>query len=274
MYLVAHGFEPRATALFRVRDFELAGSKRPSIVLGGHSHAISMLDSVDHAPAQELRAAVLAPRQRSNQFLSDPDYVEAFAQSTKGKVAVVVWDGNQHIASFLIDSDPPFQVFQKGVVDAAHNPGRIWVSEEMLRARWRGDAAWTTDALEKLLHRLVASSDRVVLLGTPPPKSERLIRVALGGDVYFSALLEKDSRRPADVPITPGPVRVALWRVIQSVYREAADDAGALFVPVPASVMDEDGFLLEILADTSHTNSDYGAAMWHHLANALSRSNA
>ena len=208
--------------------------------------------------------------------MSDPDYVEAFARSTKGKVAVVVWDGNQHIASFLIDSDPPFQVFQKGVVDASHDLGRIWVSEEMLRSRWRGDATWTTDELEKLLHRLVASSDRVVLLGTPPPKSERLIRDALRDDVYFSALLEKDSRRPEEVPITPGPVRIAMWRVIQSVYREAAGDAGALFVPVPPSVMDQDGFLLErfSLADTSHTNSAYGEAMWEQLADALDRSDA
>ena len=146
----------------------------------------------------------------------------------------------------------------------------------MLRSRWRGDATWTTDALEKLLRRLVESSDRVVLLGTPPPKSERLIRDALGGDVYFSALLEKESRRPEDVPLTPGPVRIAIWRVIQSVYQEAASDAGALFVPVPASVMDEDGFLLErfSLADTSHTNSAYGAAMWEQLADALSSPDA
>ena len=171
---------------------------------------------------------MLAPRERSKQFLSDPGYVEAFARSTKGNVAVVVWDGNQHIAAFLIDSSPPFQVFQKGVVDAAHDLGRTWVSEEMLRSRWRGDATWTTDELEKLLGRLVATSTRVVLLGTPPPKSERLIRAALTDDPYFSALLEKDSMRPEDVPLTPGPVRIAMWRVIQNVYREAASDAGAL----------------------------------------------
>lgn len=40
--------------------------------------------------------------------------------------------------------------------------------------------------------------------------------------------------------------------------------------------MDEGGFLLErfSLADTSHTNSTYGGAMWEHLAVVLSSSDA
>jgi hypothetical protein len=258
-----------------MKDFEFAGSKRPDVILGGHSHVISMLPAVDRPPSLGLGAAVLVPRGGSKDFLSDPGYLESFALSTKGKVAVLVWNGNQHNGSFLFDSTPPFQVFQQGVVDASHDLGRVWVSQETLRSFWRSHVFGTTEELEKLLHRLGESSNRVVLLGTPPPKSERFIREALHHDGFFKTLLAKESLQPEDVPLTPGPVRIAMWRIIQSIYEDAAHDAGALFVPVPGSVMDHDGYLLEELSppgDASHGNGDYGAAMWEQLANALGRS--
>lgn len=253
-------------------DVALVGAKRPEVVLAGHSHAVAMLDSVDREPARRVRAAVLVPRDGSHEFLGDPGYRDAFLRVAEGKVAGVVWDGNQHIGLFLVDSVPGFQVFRPGVVDAGHDPGRRWVSEEMLRCLWRGDAPWTTDSLEALLRQLAHASPRVVLFGTPPPKPERLVRAALGADPFFVSLLERESMEPDTVPLTPGPVMIAMWQVIQDIYRDAAADTGALFVPVPDSVMDRDGYLLDRYSppgDTSHANGDYGAVMWAQLSDAL-----
>ena len=263
--------------MIRLDASRLVGADDPDLILAGHSHVKSMLDSLNRAADLGLHAAVLLSRALSVPPLSEPGSVEDFVLSAEGRVAVVAWDGNQHIASFLVDTEPGFQVFQKGVVDASHDLGRVWVSEEMLRNHWRGDAPWTMDAFEDLLDRLATSCRRLVVLGTPPPKKDRLIRDVLGGDPFFRAILEKNSRSPEDIPLIPGPMRLAMWMVIQNCYREAASAVGALFVPVPDFVMDSDGFLLDRYSpngDASHANGDYGAVMWGQLAEALSRTDA
>jgi hypothetical protein len=258
--------------LSREREYELTGARRPRVVLAGHSHAIALLLAVRTPAARRLGAAVLFPRDRSSGYLSDAGYRDAFERAVDGRTAVVVWDGNQHIASFLVEAAPGFQVYRPGIVDADHDLGRPWVSEEMLRSLWRGDAPWTTDALEHLLHRLTATADRVVLLGTPPPKPDRIVREALGADPFFGAVLERESYGSDTVPLTPGPMRLAMWGIVQDIYRDVAADAGARFVPVPTSVTDDEGYLQERFSppgDTSHANADYGAVMWEQLASAL-----
>ena len=110
----------------------------------------------------------------------------------------------------------------------------------------------------------MSSSKKVVLIGTPPPKSESEIRRHLKSDEFFISLLESAGIRIEDAPITSDQFRYTLWKRIQQNLERISRVAGITFVPVPAEVF-ENGMTLKSeysAPDASHANHLYGQAMW------------
>jgi hypothetical protein len=111
---------------------------------------------------------------------------------------------------------------------------------------------------------IVSSSKKVILIGTPPPKSESEIRSHLKTDEFFISLLENAGIRIEDAPITSDNFRFALWKRIQQNLERIARVAAIPFIPVPFEVFDNGMTLKSEFSapDASHANHLYGQAIW------------
>ena len=136
----------------------------------------------------------------------------------------------------------------------------------MLKASW----AHLVDELATLVGEIIPRS-RVLILGTPPPKTDERIRTGLLRDSAFVELTTRRGLDPTTSPITPLQVRVALWDIVQEQLADIAASTGATFVPVPVCVFATDGSLRDEFAgeDVTHGNAKYGEMAWRAVADVL-----
>jgi SAM-dependent methyltransferase len=195
----------------------------------------------------------------------DDDYWDIACGLPGGTMVAVVWNGNQHNASFLLT---PTMAFTLASVPEA--PGVV-VPVELVRSFFRP----TFEGLEQLLGR-IGDSLRVIVAGTPPPKSDAIVRENMEIEPVLRKLIVDGGFRPATAPLTPGPLRVALWQIVQDLLRDIAAAHGAFFVPVPPEAIAEDGHLRDELSaqDATHANERYGALMLRAIADVVVKANA
>jgi hypothetical protein len=184
-------------------------------------------------------------------------YWRNLEQLSSVETVVICWNGNQHNAQFLLESEPAISVHQDFKTDEKST--NLVVPLSMFDELWQPDFK----VLERAIG-IVSSSKKVVLIGTPPPKSESEIRSHLKSDEFFISLLESARIKIEDAPITSDKFRFALWKRIQQNLERIARVAGVPFVPVPSEVFDNDMTLKSECSapDASHANHLYGQAMW------------
>jgi hypothetical protein len=248
------------------------GAEGATIRLAGHSHRLAFRDSM-HLLPDELRArvAVLDVKGRAlpapGVFRPAPNDAYWQVAAAAGTATAIVWDGNQHNARFLL-SDVPFSVVgRRGTVESADD---LVVPYRMMRALFDRDLA--TSGLTAFLDAH-PQPDSVLVVGTPPPKSEQQVRQGLANDGplgqgYFVDALASLGLTPESAPLTPVSTRVACWEALQEAMEAVAVNAGAAFVPVPEWMRTADGTLREDLCepDTTHASTAYGTAMWQEIA--------
>ena len=91
----------------------IEGSAQPKVVAAGHSHILSLLGGL-HSSA-ELQQMPLAIQYSLNRELwpnIGEKYWRNLEQLSSGETVVICWNGNQHNAQFLLESDPPITVHQ------------------------------------------------------------------------------------------------------------------------------------------------------------------
>jgi hypothetical protein len=248
------------------------GGEDATIRLAGHSHRLAFRDSMQLLPDElRRRVAVLDVKGRTlpapGVFRPAPNEGYWRDAAAAGTSTAIVWDGNQHNARFLL-SDRPFSVIgRRGLVESLDE---LVVPSRMMRALFERDleAASLMGFLDA--HPRPAS---VLLVGTPPPKSEQQVRQGLANDGplgqgYFVDALAKLGLTPESAPLTPVATRVASWEALQEATEAAATGAGAAFVPVPDWMRTADGTLSQEYCepDTTHANTAYGVAMWQEIA--------
>ncbi|MDP9027750.1 MAG: hypothetical protein M3N46_09355, partial [Actinomycetota bacterium] len=199
-------------------------------------------------PDTHTAAVVLDTERRSSSFLDD-DYWALLARAAAGKAIGVVWNGNQHNAGFLLEPNPPFRVFHPGASTAGEG---MWVPRRLLREYWTPTFA----ELKAALPRLTSVAD-VYLIGTPPPKTDELIRSVIQHDAYFVKQGTALGMDLAALAVTPAATRLAMWSLLQEMLEQCAVEFGATFVAVPPDVMDDDGILLQRYSavDATHANT-------------------
>lgn len=248
------------------------GTENATIRLAGHSHRLAFRDSMALLP-DELRqgVAVLDLKGRTlpapGVFRPAPNEDYWRVAAAAGTSTAIVWDGNQHNARFLL-SDTPFSVIgRRAPVEPLAD---LVVPYRMMCALFERDL--DAAGLMKFLaaHPRPAS---VLLVGTPPPKSEQQVRQGLLNDGplgqgYFVDALAKLGLTLESAPLTPTATRVASWEALQEAMEATATGAGAAFVPVPEWMRTEAGTLREEYCepDTTHANTAYGAVMWQEIA--------
>jgi hypothetical protein len=240
------------------------------IIIAGHSHVAALGVSLS-ATAIGLEPIAGAP----DGFCGlagpwtgtrDAAYWEALAEAARDRTAVINWSGNEHNALFLLHTPPAFD-FHLG--DPRHDriaPDALILPKLLVEARLDAGMAALTGAV-----RLVKAHGPAALLvlGTPPPKRDLsgLAHVIAKSDFWRSRAGEigQDSAQPI---FTPPHLRLKLWAVLQERMAAAAQAGGGEFVPVPAEVQDDDGFLRPDLwaDDLTHANRDYGRIVLDHLA--------
>ena len=239
--------------------WSIEGSAQPKVVAAGHSHILAMLGGLHSS--SELQQLPLAIQYSLNTAIwpnIDDKYWEQLQKLPSVETVVICWNGNQHNAQFLLESDPVISVHQD--FDKSEESSNVVVPMSMFDELWMPDF----QILERAI-RIVSSTKKIVLTGTPPPKTEKDIRNNLANDEFFISLLSRAGIKIEDAPITSDVFRFTLWKRIQLNLERISRAAGITFVPAPSQVF-ENGITLKSeysATDASHANHLYGEAMWH-----------
>jgi hypothetical protein len=237
------------------------GDSDPDLAIAGHSHRSAYRAAIREGLLPSgLRAVTLERPKPGMDITADSAYWQMASQAD-AEALILVWTGNQHNASFMLRASPPLRLY-----DSAETEG-VLVPAAMVSARW----APTFEALGNVVPNAIA--EHVVVVGTPPPKSEAAIRAGLGPESVFAAQIEASGYSADTIPLTPGPVRMSLWRVLQEDIRARVESLEAIFVGVPERARTEDGFLRPeySAADATHANAAFGAMMIEEVVSALER---
>lgn len=236
----------------------LEGSSEPRVVAAGHSHILSLLGGI-HSSA-ELQQQPLAVQYSMDRKLW-PNIGEGYWQNLQTlpsvETVVICWNGNQHNAQFLLESEPAITVHQDFV--SAEKNKNLVIPLSMFDELWLPDFK----ALERVM-RIVSLTKKVVLIGTPPPKSENEIRNNLRNDEFFLASLANADIKIDHAPITSDGFRFVLWKRIQQNLERISRVVGVPFIHVPPEVFDNGMTLKSEFSapDASHANHLFGQAMW------------
>ena len=236
----------------------IEGSSEPRVVAAGHSHILSLLGGLHSST--ELQQQPLAIQYSMDRKLwpnIGEDYWQNLQNLPSVETVVICWNGNQHNAQFLLESEPSITVHQDS--GSAGEKKNLVIPLSMFDELWLPDFK----ALERVM-RIVSLTKKVVLIGTPPPKSENEIRNNLRNDEFFLALLANADMKIDHAPITSDGFRFVLWKRIQQNLERISRVVGVPFIHVPPEVFDNGMTLKSEFSapDASHANHLFGQAMW------------
>ena len=228
------------------------GAERAVVRLGGHSHRLAVLDAISaEGTESETEIAVLSVESPEHYVVPDRQYWDALSRAD-GDVTCILWYGNEHSEYFMV-ADPGLAIIgpRQCVIDS---PTSI-VPYAMVKYLWRNSMNGLRDVIEAFPH-----PERIVVFGTPPPKSESALRSGWAFEPLLGDLITSLGYTVESAPVGNQHMRVAAWDALQECLQETAEAAGAQFLAIPAGVQDPDGLLLpEYCApDATHANATYG----------------
>jgi hypothetical protein len=186
-------------------------------------------------------------------------YWDALVGQARGRLVALIWQGNEHNALYFFEKAFRFDFKSKYISRLIFT--RQIIAQSFVKKRFREISLLD---LEALLSRIAAESpEKIVLVGTPPPKkdNQRLYDL-LKQEPYFLEWA-KQIGDEKEVAITEPIIRLKLWHVLQDLVAEIASNIGGVFIPVPDELRDAEGFLkTEYWAnDVTHANEAYGEIM-------------
>jgi len=230
------------------------------MTVAGHSHRGAFWAGRTLLPP-DLQERTRIFTHTSEHSVADTGYWRSVAYDTD--YLGVVWNGNQAAAAFTVPLDPITVVGRRGRTEPP--VGQV-VPYSLLVDYWGR-------SLDDLRGFLAPRKDlpRIVLLGTPPPKPDDIVRGGMEHEPHFRVALERAGLTADTAPVTDIESRVALWECLQDAMKQVASQHGVHFLPVPASTQAADGSLLPDLAtvDATHANLQYGRIYWEHILSTV-----
>lgn len=241
-------------------------------VIAGHSHiaafgvpALSADGSTGLIPVQHASGRFFG--MVAGQVPRVGPYWQPLAELAAGKAVAIFWNGNQHLARYLVAPDSAFDVMLAEHPEMPVDPNARLVPERALSAQMAGDFHELDDAIATLR----AGGALPVICGTPPPKGDdAFIRRMLAAEDHFINIAASMGLDIQTVPLATPVLRLKLWLIMQAALRDRARRHGVPFVPVPEAARTADGFLrMELAAaDATHASWYYGEIMLEDLLTA------
>lgn len=226
------------------------------LIVAGHSQ-IAAFAPVPDGIAEPTLIEVDGVRVLHGPPSRDDAYWRALTAADPAAARVIVWGGDQHVRTLLIEPTPPIDFVLSSAPDLPLDPRAAYVAEAHLRALF----APSLDGLQELIATLRARGAPVLVTGTPPPIGEvEAIAARLGRDPQFAPLVVSSAAGP------PPPVAITLpytlqkvWSLLQMMLGEIAAAGGATFVPVPDRTRTHEGFLAPAYwgEDPIHANAAF-----------------
>ena len=233
------------------------GSSDPALLVAGHSHRFAFLDYLIRS-RQTAPIAILNQRDQVR-FNADPstgridEYFQIALSAARERALplALIWDGNQYNWEFLIESEPRFSIFP-AVGPWPDGYPRPLVPRSLAYELFRFGLAGLRAVLSNV------AGEKVLLFGTPPPKTEEQVRAGITKESVLVGLAEKLGMSSSTLPITPLPIRLELWRMTQDLMNEIATEFRVPFIRVP----DEAVVNGALRVDASHSDATHANGLW------------
>src|SRR5205823_5364234 len=114
------------------------------------------------------------------------------------------------------------------------------------------------------------AGEKILLLGTPPPKTEDQVRAGISKEPLLVEAAQKLGMSSSTLRITPLAIRLELWRMTQELMREIASEFRVPFIAVPDEVLVDGALRVDAsFEDATHANGVWGEVMARHARRAL-----
>lgn len=240
-------------------------------LIAGHSHIVALGVPLKHPHAVD---GIVPIESRpdiggfTGRWERVPSHWDELIRICAGRVIVLSWQGNQHLAHFMLAPEPRIDFVFSGA-PAAVDSNAVLVPEIALRQLFQPHHQEMAQLIGKLR---AAGARRVVVIGSPPPKEDdQFCRAQMSKEPHFAAMANRFGVDLASVPLSSPQLRNKYWLLLQDVMRLNAARVGAEFLPVPRAAFSPSGGLRrEYWADdVTHANRAYGALMLDAIAERL-----
>jgi hypothetical protein len=243
----------------------LYGNLDAEIVVCGHSHVASILEASvlpENVALSETGISVCYSSDWNSGPPGDKEYWEFVAKLGRGKHIVIVWNGNQHNANFMFQTDPKFTLL--GVDDNFLEEKVVPISSTMIKNFFKPSFEELTEIVASMFE-----AKSVTLMNGPAPKPTSHIENCITKEKYFTDIAKSLDVDLGDLVITSDALRLELWNVLAGLLEKCANDLDINFSGAPTESRDIFGMLLpEYRApDVTHANSNYGILLIKALKN-------
>ena len=234
----------------------LYGDINAQVLVCGHSHAGSVLFAKPlgyGSDSSQNDISIVYTSDLNQGAPGDKEYWDFVAELSAGKHVVIVWNGNQHNANFMFQTEPKFTML--GATDYSSEQGAVSISRAMIKDFFKPSFEELSEIIPSL-----SNSASITLMNGPAPKPVTHIKSCILQEKYFTDIAESLGVDLGDLVITSDSLRLELWNVLAELLADSAQKLGANFLGAPALSRDASGLLLPEYwaSDVTHANSKYG----------------
>jgi hypothetical protein len=234
----------------------LYGEADAQILVCGHSHAASILEASNLLELQTRNVLPISVCYSADWAAGPPgdqEYWDFVAEVSPGKHVVIVWNGNQHNANFMFQTQPSFTML--GVADNRSDQEAVPIPRAMIKDFFKPSFEELSDIVPSL-----SNTASITLMNGPAPKPVTHIEDCILQEKYFTDIAESLGVDIGDLVITSDSLRLELWNELAELLADSAQKLGANFLGAPAVSRDTFGMLLPEYwaSDVTHANSKYG----------------
>ena len=215
----------------------LYGDANAQIVVCGHSHAASILEATTLSKAQSKIEPAIAVCYSTDWTLGPPgdqEYWNFVADLSEEKHVVIVWNGNQHIANFLFQTDPPFTLM--GAQEELSEKELVPIPRTMVKQFFE------TFFLElDEIVPLMANAKSITLMSGPAPKPSIYIRPRIKDEPFLVNVAKSLQVDLDSLEISSDRIRLELWKLMSEMLETRAKHFGAKYLSAPNEAVDSCG---------------------------------
>jgi len=186
----------------------------------------------------------------------DQEYWDFVVELSLGKHVVIVWNGNQHNANFMFQTEPKFTML--GVTENNYDYEEVPIPRAMIKDFFKPSFAELAEIIPSL-----SNAASITLMNGPAPKPLTHIQDCILQEKYFTDVAKSLGVEVDDLDITSDSLRLELWNILVGLLATSAKTLGANFLSAPAASRDDLGLLSPEYwaSDVTHANSKYGVLL-------------